>query len=155
MKHYLLAAALLPALAACHKSDNDDAAPAPVAAEFNQDFALRYRQSATLPTAQTPELTLLVEDLQFSICPKNVNCFLPDFANPTLAIAAADGSTQQLQLARNIASPSSPNWIDTASIRANGRRYVVYYKSWALDAGRQDSPRKQDFTLNFRVEKPQ
>ena len=155
MKHYLLAAALLPVLAACHNSDKDDATPTSIAAGFSQDFTLRHHQQATLPTAQTQELTLLVEDLQFSICPKNVNCLAPDFAAPTLAITAADGSSQQLKLPQDLPRISNPNWIDSASVRANGRRYVVYYKSWALDAGRQDSPRKQDFTLNFRVEKPQ
>lgn len=155
MKQYLLAAALLPALTACHKSDKDDTTPAVITTGFSQDFALRHRQSATLPTAQTPELTLLVEDLRFSICPKNVNCIAPDFAAPTLAITAADGSTQQLKLPRDLPRVSNPNWLDSASVRANGRRYVVYYKSWALDAGRQDDPRKQDFILNFRVEKPQ
>ncbi|MFD2787543.1 hypothetical protein [Hymenobacter rubripertinctus] len=154
MKHYLLAAALLPALAACHNSDKDDAAPAAIAAGFSQDFALHYRQQATLPTAQAPELTVLVEDLQFSICPKNTNCLLPDFAAPTLAITAADGSTQQLKLPRDFSRDMRPAWIDTAGVRANGRRYVVYYRNWSFDAAKQDNPQKQDFTISLRVERP-
>lgn len=150
-RYYLPAALLL--LAACNKSGSD-AGPKSVATGFGQDFTLQYRQEATLPPESKPELTVLLEELDYRICPKNARCFLPDLVSPTLAITAADGQTQRVLLPssdqQQISSSLPP---DTTSIRANGRRYVVYYKDWGGDYDR-DKLAKKDFRLTFRLEKP-
>ncbi len=150
MKHYLLAALLLAGLGGC---SSEETGPQTVTAAFSQDFSLRYRQSANLPTTVSPELTVAVSELAYSICPKNVNCVAPDYADPTLTITAANGQQQQLKLPVEGIRPYSPAWIDTASVRANGRRYVVYYRSWAADRSK-DTPGRADITINLRVEKP-
>ena len=151
MKYYLLAASLLAVLGGCSSKEDG---PQTVAAAFDQDFSLHYRQSASLPAAASaPELTIAVAELDYSICPKNVNCVAPDYAAPTLTITAANGQPQQLKLPVEGIRPYSPTWIDTASVRANGRRYVVYYRSWTADRSK-DMPGRADITLNLRVARP-
>lgn len=141
-------------LAACNESGSD-AEPQAVTTAFGQDFTLRYRQSARLPTAANPELVVRVDDLQFTICPKNVNCLVPDFAAPTLAITGLDGQTQLLKMPTGNKLTVSRQYPDSASFRANGRRYVMYYTEWKLNPAKQDNPTRQDFTLSLRVEKPE
>lgn len=147
------AALLLLPLLAIFASCNSEVEPQAVSSAFDQGFDLRYRQSATLPSVAPPELTVLVEDLQFSICPSNARCSVPDHVLPTLAISGRDGQTQLLKLPSSGRLFVNSQYPDSASVRANGRRYVVYFTEWKLAAGKQDTPSKQDFTISLRVEK--
>ncbi|MFD2720728.1 hypothetical protein ACFST9_18550 [Hymenobacter monticola] len=146
-KHFLFAALSL-SLFACKK--NDAESPAAVAAGFSQDFALLYRQQASLPQPAQPELTITVTDLQFSICPRNANCFMADYARPTLRITDAQGGTQQLTMPVILGSRSA-DWIDTTSVRANGRRYVLTYLKWQVP-GDYHAATKENIKLTFRVD---
>ncbi|RFP63754.1 hypothetical protein D0N36_17625 [Hymenobacter lapidiphilus] len=150
--HIPTALLLLALLAAC-TSCGSEAEPKVVATAFGKDFDLHYRQSATMPSVASPELTVLVEDLQFSICPSNARCSVPDHVLPTLAISGHDGQTQLLKLPSSGRLIVNSEYPDTTSVRANGRRYVVHYTSWKLAANKQDNPAKQDFTISLRVEK--
>ncbi|NVO85228.1 hypothetical protein [Hymenobacter terrestris] len=151
---YLLLALLLPLLAAACSTKYSDAVPRTVVAAFYQDFTLQYSQTATLPQASQPELTVLVEELDYQICPKNARCSLPDLVSPTLAVTGVDGQTQLLKMpSAGQQQINSSLAADTVSIRANGRRYVVYYKNWGGDFD-QDKPAREDFRLTFRVAKP-
>jgi len=130
MNKYLLLLSLLGiGLASCSKTD--DQRPA-ITTDFDQDFSLHHKQEAQLSTATNPELTLTLADLQYSICPPNANCAAPDLVSPTLRIADAAGQAQQLTLPLTRIRQSNQNWVDTTYVRANGRRYLLTYRNWAL-----------------------
>lgn len=149
MKKYVLGSMMLLTLGACQDSASD-AAPSAIAAEFNQDFALNYRQQATLPTASLRELTLVVTDIQYSFCPKNARCFTADFVAPTVQVTDAQGQTQQVKMPANQPSAATSNWIDTTSLRANGRRYTLYYKRWIVTEN-VEQPQRKDLTVVLHV----
>ncbi|WBA43474.1 hypothetical protein [Hymenobacter canadensis] len=156
MKQSLLFAALVVGLGACQKSDNnEDATPAAMEAAFSQDFTLSYRQQALLPTVAQPELTVELADLQYSICPKNARCFTANFVFPLLAITDAQGRTQQLKMpVNNTTGLQTGAFIDTASVRANGRRYLVQYTSWQAKETDRNYAEKQDLSVKLRITKP-
>ncbi|SHJ29323.1 hypothetical protein SAMN02745146_2787 [Hymenobacter daecheongensis DSM 21074] len=155
MKKHLLLSALSLSLLACEKADREnDVIPASITTAFNQDFALSYRQQATLPAATNPELTVAVSAMQYSFCPKDVICcFVPNFVDPTLTITDAQGQSQQVKLPANQPRNYNPTWIDTISVRANGQRYVVYYTKWDVKPG-CDQPGIKDISVRLRVLKP-
>ena len=123
-----------------------------VGATFNQNFKLNYLQQAVLRTAGRPELAVTVADLSYSFCPSNAYCLVADFVAPNLNVADAQGRTQVVTMPVLLA-PRNAAWIDTTSIRANGRRYLLYYNSWSVRAG-VARPAKADISVIFRVTKP-
>ncbi|KAA9327612.1 hypothetical protein F0P96_16670 [Hymenobacter busanensis] len=154
MKALLLVLPAALGLAACHKSSVEPETTFPaITAAFDQEFALHHRQQAQLPTAATPEVTVQMTELGYSYCPKDVYCVAPSMAWPTLAITDAQGRIQQLQLPRNAARPNYPSWLDTASVQANGRRYLLTYSRWEVERqlASQEMPLKKDFVLWFRL----
>jgi hypothetical protein len=151
MNKYLFISLLGLSSVACKKTDPDVGAHTPLAAGFDQSFSLHYQQSALLPTFNQPELTVAVADLNYTFCPKNVQCVVGTSAWPTLRITDAQGQAQQVKLPTNLVRPN-PAWLDTTSLRANGQRYLLYYTKWELDAG-QDSPQKKDFSIVLRITK--
>jgi hypothetical protein len=148
MKQHLTIGALALGLLSCKK---DDATP--ITTDFNQKFSLYYRQQAALPTASPPELSLEVTELRYTICPKNANCFVADFAAPTLRITDAQGQSQQVTIPANTFGNRTPDWIDTASFRANGRRYLLTYVDWKAK-GDYHSAKREDIFVELRVTKP-
>ena len=121
-------------------------------ASFDQDFKLYYLQQAVLRTAGRTELAVAVADLSYSFCPSNAYCLVADFVAPKLSVADAQGRTQVVSLPV-LSAPRNAAWLDTTSIRANGRRYLLYYKSWSVRAG-VARPAKTDISAIFRVTKP-
>ena len=153
MKNYLPVLALGLSIVACQNStEEQDAVPGSITSAFNQDFMLAYRQQATLPAAGAPELSVRVTDIHYAFCPKNAYCFVADFAYPTLDITDAQGQAQQVKLPKNQVR-YSPNPLDSTSVRANGKRYIVYFTKWEL-SGKCDAPQKKDYTVSFRIAKP-
>ena len=162
MKKHLLLAAFGLLLAACDKKDERNE-PAAVAAGYDQQFSLQYRQAAKLPHLLQPELTITLADLNYSFCPPNANCFVPDFVAPTLSVTDAQGLTQQMRMPTSFRNPYHHLWIDSASIRANSRRYVLYYTSWKVSksptslwnrnkvAGNVEKP---DISVQLRITRP-
>lgn len=152
MKQSLLFAALVVNLSACQKSDNnEDVTPAAIESKFSQDFTLGYRQQAMLPTATQPELTVELTDLQYSICPKNARCFGANFVFPILAITDAQGQTHQIKMPVNHTTGlRNGSFVDTTSIRANGRLYLLQYTDWAVRAG-CDQPERKDLSVDLRI----
>lgn len=151
MKKYFLFSFLGLHLLACSK-DSAGPFPAPTATAFNQEFDLRYQQQALLTSLQNPELTVKLADISYAICSKNSICFMADYAAPALDITDAQGQTQQLTLGLRVPRPITPDYIDSASVRANGQRYRLYFVRWRLN-GAPDSPQKKDFTVTLRVTK--
>lgn len=149
MKKYFLFSLFGLHLLACSK-DSSEPVPATVTTAFGHEFDLRYQQQALLPALQSPELTVKLVDLQYAFCPKNTICFLPDRVFPTLDIYDAQQQTQQVKLALQLSN--QPNWIDSARVQANGRRYVVYFTKWHID-GTPNSPQKKDLVITLRVAK--
>ncbi|AII53420.1 hypothetical protein [Hymenobacter sp. APR13] len=154
MKQYLLLAALTVSLGACQETDsNEDATPVAIEAQFSQDFTLSYRQQAILPTVIQPELTIELVDLQYSICPKNARCFGANFAFPILAVTDAQGQTQQLKMPVNHTTGLRyGSFVDTTSVRANGRRYLLQYTEWSVKSD-CDQPEKKDLSVALRITK--
>jgi hypothetical protein len=153
MKHMILLAlcglglGLGLGLAACKKEN-----PAPVATAFGQDYPYSFANEVRLPVVENPELTLTVTELSYSICPSNANCLVPDQVSPTLRIADAAGQVQQLSLPVAGHQRNSADWIDTASVRANGRRYLLYFSKWSA-GGKRDNVQKKDIVVTLRVVK--
>ena len=153
MKKYLLLAVVGLHLGACKKDDATNQNTAPVAAAFDQSFSLHDQQQALLPAFSNPELTIALKDLQYTYCPPNLNCLVGTFVSPTLSITDALGVNQQLTLPLVRPRVYNPAWIDTASVRANGRRYVVYYTKWEIGPFK-NSPAKKDISVQLRVTRP-
>lgn len=153
MKQYVTIGTLTLALLSCKKEEGEPDMTLPIAAGFNQDFALYYRQQAALPASSRPELTVEVAELRYFICPKNARCFAADFAVPTLRIIDAQGQPQQLVIPANTFGHRTSEWIDTASFRANGRRYLMTYLSWKVK-GDYQSATGEDISVALRVTKP-
>ncbi|MDB5235408.1 MAG: hypothetical protein JWR44_2401 [Hymenobacter sp.] len=158
-KHLVLALGAL-AFSGCAKKDSaDENGPATVTAAIGQDFSLSYQQKARVPALGSPELTLTVTELQYAFCPKNMLCIVADFVAPTLSIADAQGQTQVLTLPRTPNRVSSAAWIDTTSIRANSRRYLITYVRWDIANGAWNAPggpgypAKGDISVVLRVTK--
>jgi hypothetical protein len=147
MKSTLLLALCGLSLTACKKDDS-----APTAVAFDQDYAYHIAGSVRLPTVENPELTVTVADLSYSICPSNSICFLPDRVSPILRIADAAGQVQQLTLPVPGHQRTSADWIDTTTVRANGRRYLFYFSTWS-SGGKRDNVQKKDITVTLRVTK--
>jgi hypothetical protein len=148
MKKPLLVALVALGLGACQK--DNDAAPAAVGAPFDQEFTLDHNQQASLPVV-SPELKVTVSDVLFSFCPKNAMCIAPDYVAPVLQITDAQGHAQQLTMPRNLfRNSSNPNWIDTASVRANNRRYLFTYINWKVGVN-TDFAQKKDISVVLRV----
>ncbi|MDF7812029.1 hypothetical protein [Hymenobacter sp. YC55] len=154
MRKYLLLSALVISLTACLKTeDENEVTPAAINTIFDQDFNLNYRQQATLSSASQTELTVAVEELHYTFCPKNANCFIGDFVNPTMSVTDTKGQTQEVKLSMHRATSNYPNWMDTISVRANGTRYLLYYKKYDVKAG-CDNPAKKDISVQLRITKP-
>lgn len=115
--HYLLAAGLC-GLTSC---TNDESFSPRLNAAFNQPLTLRYQQRAALPNQSAPELTVGVDTLEESRCPRNLNCVQGGTARVVLGIRDQGGATQSLALELMGLSTT----IDSAAVQVNGRRYVV------------------------------
>ncbi|MCC3152062.1 hypothetical protein [Hymenobacter sp. BT770] len=146
-KHFLFALIGL-GLFSCKKDNAGN--PTAVAAGFNQEFSLYLQQQASLPQLTQPELTIAVTDLRYAICPRNANCLIADYAVPTLRISDAQGGTQQLTIPENFSGRKNSDWIDTASVRANGRRYLLTYVAWRVQ-GDYHAATKGNIQLTFRI----
>ncbi|MCC2546553.1 hypothetical protein LJY25_08870 [Hymenobacter sp. BT175] len=157
MKVSTLALVALLGLGACQKSavapnvEHGDST-----AVFDQEFALYYRQQAMLPAAAGPELTVQVEELYTSYCPEEARCIVSTAAWPTLRITDQQGQSQQVKLPANRPAVFTPAFLDTTSVQANGRRYLLTYTRWNLDRTppRGGYPAKHDYTVSLRVSKP-
>ncbi|MCB2408765.1 hypothetical protein [Hymenobacter lucidus] len=154
MKSTLLFLIAALSLGACQKSTVDPAiAPQDFGIDFSRDFALHYQQQASLPTATSPELTVRLDEVKYSYCPEAVTCVVGSMAWPVLTITDAQGHKQQLSLPHHGPRPYSAAWLDTTSVRANGRRYLLTYTLWEIERtlDKQEMPVKQDFALWFTV----
>lgn len=87
-------------------------------AAFNQDFKLRYAQSAGLPDQDKPELTVTVDDVQDNRCPP---CSLPGMAKTVLSVRDQQGSNQTTTLCLGCCTALN----DSVVVLANSRRYVL------------------------------
>jgi len=153
MKRHLLLCLLGLNLVACKKTDP---APdnAPVAANFDQEFTLYPQQQAKVPGTSAPELTVTLTDLEFTYCPPAAACLVGTSVFPKLSITDAQGQTQLLALPLVRSRMSNPAWIDTTHIRANGRRYLVYYHKWNISTPPMgQSPQKKDISVTLRITK--
>ncbi|PJJ60908.1 hypothetical protein [Hymenobacter chitinivorans] len=156
MKSTVLVLALALGLGACQKSTVDPQLPAPdFAVDFDKDFALHYRQQAFLPGTGSRELTIQLEDLNTTYCPEGLQCAVGPSAWPVLAITDAQGQSQQLRLPDGPQRSALGAWLDTTSIRANGRRYLLTYTVWDIDKQPEKGkmPALQDWALWFNVTK--
>lgn len=154
MKKYLLVATLGLGLTACSKAEEENKVkPTAITTSFDQDFNLNYRQQATISSSNQPELTVMAEDLDYQFCPKNAYCSTADFVSPTVSVTDIAGQTQQVKMSTYGRHSNYPNWTDTISVRANGKRYVLYYITYEVEAVR-DNPRKKDISVKLRVTKP-
>jgi hypothetical protein len=153
MKKYLLLLAFSVSLLACDKnSRNNDVVPAAISSAFDQEFMLNYRQQALLPSATRPELIVEATDLTYSFCPKGSYCFVADFVWPTLTITDAQGQSQEIKLPVNKERTYAGLNIDTTSVRANGRRYLLHYLDWQVPTN-IENPQKKDITARYRISK--
>ena len=153
MKKHLLVVALGLGITACSKAEEEnDVTPAAITAAFDQDFNLNYRQQATISSSSQTELAVAVEDLQYGFCPKSAYCFIADFVNPTISVTDIGGQTQHVKLPVVGRTNLSYNWIDSASVRANGKRYVLYYMMYEVKAER-DNPEKKDISVKLHIAK--
>lgn len=156
MKSTVLVFALALGLGACQKSTVDPQVPVPdFAVDFDKDFALHHRQQAFLSSTSSPELTIQLEDLTTTYCPEGLQCIVGPSAWPLLAITDGQGQTQQLRLPDGPQHSAIGAWLDTTSIRANGRRYLLTYTVWDIDQqpDKGKIPAKQDWALWFNVTK--
>ncbi|GAA4383169.1 hypothetical protein [Hymenobacter koreensis] len=156
MKSLLLFMAIGMGLVSCQKTTADpNATPKAIEAPFDQDFTLHYRQQAFLTSAQQPELTLRVAELDCSFCPEGVTCFAPSMAWPSLDVTDAQGQTRRVKLPANRVREYTPAWLDTTSVVANGRRYLLTYAGWSVTRklAVREMPHRADFALRFRVAK--
>jgi hypothetical protein len=156
MKSTLLLLAGALSLGACQKSTVDPGITASdYRVDFDKDFALHYQQQATLPATGAAELAVRLDELAYSFCPEGLTCIAGPSAWPTLAITDAQGQTQSLKLPYDRPRPNHVAWLDTSSIRANGRRYLLTYTVWEVDRtlAKGEMPAKQDFALWFHVTK--
>lgn len=163
MKNYMLFLALGWSLTACEKADSEVKSKAVGTFAFGQDFKLDYQQAAQAPAGssaegQASELQITVDDIDFTYCPTvecsgnpTLRCAVGTTVLPTLLVLDAAGNRQQLRLPTNQLRVGNSNWLDTTSVRANGRRYLLHYVKWQLNAC---NPRKQDFSIFLRVTKP-
>ena len=148
-KHFLLGLLSL-SMGACN-----DTTPAPsnaAAAKFDQEFTLYPQQQAQLPGSSAPELTVTLADLDFTYCPPGAACLVGTNVFPKLSITDAQGQSQQLALPLARIRTFSPNWIDSTNFRANGRRYLLYYRKWhvpTLPMGQ--IPQKKDISVTLQV----
>jgi hypothetical protein len=152
--------ALLPllavlSLAGCQKETPEpEQAPADTQAAFEVDFSLQHQQRAFLPGTAQPELTVQLTDLDYTFCPEGVYCVVGPSAWPKLSVTDAQGQSQQV--VPPLFNPQRvPNaaWLDTMSVRANSRRYVLTYQRWEIvkPLSRGENPGKSHFALWFRV----
>lgn len=164
MKKYLLASVLGLSLTSCEKVDQGtNFGPAPTAAPLDQalqqtvfpafgwNFNLAFQQQAVFRSAGRTELTVTAADFAYSFCPSGAYCLIADYVNPTFNVKDAQGRLQVVSM--TAPSPAkSANWIDTTSVRANGRRYLLQFNSWSVKAG--TTPRtKADISVSVRVSK--
>lgn len=153
MKKYLLLAVISLSLGACQKAD-EEVIPNAITSAFDQDFTLNYRQQALLPSSSQPELTIRLADLQYNFCPKDVICcFMPNSVAPIFNVTDEQGQTQEVKLPIYSLNRNYPNWIDTISVRANGRRYILYHTKYNVKEG-NDQPEKKDISVDLRITKP-
>lgn len=151
-KHLLLATFGL-IVFSCTKAD-EDVMPSAITSTFDQDFVLSYRQQALLSSSSQPELTVGLADLQYKFCPKDVICcFMPNSVAPTFNVTDEQGQTQEVKLPMYSMNRNYPSWLDTISVRANGRRYLVYYIKYDVKEG-TDQPEKKDILIGLRITKP-
>ena len=151
MKKHLLLSLMALGLAACEKTDVGHSRE-PIVAPFSQDFSLLYQQVASLDASNQPELVVALTDVQHSICPLSATCVAADFVAPTLTITSNSGQTQQVTFSRSTPRTPNANFIDSTSIRANGRRYLLYYRKWhvpTLPMGQ--IPQKKDISVTLQV----
>ncbi|WP_310395438.1 hypothetical protein [Hymenobacter sp.] len=152
MTKFLSLFALVLSLTACEKASPEPNA-GPVISDFDQEFSLNYQQQARLRTANAPELAVTLAELEYTYCPENVFCFVGTFVAPSLNITDAQGQTQQLTLPLAGNLTNSAAFIDSASVLANSRRYVVYYTKWNI-RNVKNYPEKQDISVQLRIVKP-
>ena len=151
MKKYSVLCLLGLSLGACNKTTT---APASAAPTFNQDFTLYPQQQAQLPNSSAAELTVTLTDLDFTYCPPAAACLVGTNVFPKLSITDAQGQSQQLALPLKRMRIFSPDWVDSTTIRANGRRYLLYYRRWnvpTLPTGQ--IPQKKDISVILQVMK--
>lgn len=127
MKRTTLLLSLLVAFASCQKN-----APTPtplevVGAEFDQDFVLAYQQTARLPGLDRPAVRVTVEDIEDSRCPQGMNCFLAGVAGAHVRVVGRESGDQRVHVQlRDFGG--TQNVTDSAGVRANGARYVLYIR---------------------------
>ena len=106
----------------CLTGCKDDNSFSPrIDAAFNQQMTLRYQQSAALSNQSAPELTVRIDTLEESRCPRNFTCLRGGTARVVLGIQDQGGAKQSLAL--ELMGQSTT--IDSAAVQANGRRYVL------------------------------
>lgn len=109
-----------------------------VAASFNQEFRLRFTQSARLPEVNQPELTLTVTDIVDTRCPP---CGAPGTAKTVLRVQDQVGQQQTLTLCLYCGTEFS----DTLTVRANRRRYqLTLHRMTPEPVAEPASPKKED-----------
>ncbi|MCC3159861.1 hypothetical protein LJ737_21645 [Hymenobacter sp. 15J16-1T3B] len=153
MKPLVLALMTSLGLVACQKKTVEPARPADLEAAFGQEVKLHYEQQVRLPSAAQPLLTVRMTALDYAYCPAGANCFVPNFAWPTLRITDARGQEQDIRLPLHAEAAQRLNLLDTTSVVAAGHRYAVVYSRWELERALNGSemPVKADFGLWLRL----
>ncbi|WP_035560834.1 hypothetical protein [Hymenobacter sp. IS2118] len=118
MKFLLVLTAFLGCLTGCQK---DDSAAPRIDAPFDQQVTLRPQQSGAFPNQRKPELTITVDKISDSRCPEDVMCVWAGEVETTLTVRDENGAAQALTLKLSTLSPRQ----DSATVQANGRRYLV------------------------------
>ncbi|OGX83339.1 hypothetical protein BEN47_03330 [Hymenobacter lapidarius] len=114
MKSLLIITAFLGCLTGCQK---DDSAAPRIDAPFDKQVALRQQQSGAFPSQRAPELTITFDKISDSRCPEDVTCGWGGEVETTLTVRDENGAVQAIAL-------KLPGR-DSATVQANGRRYLV------------------------------
>jgi hypothetical protein len=151
MKKYLLLALASVCLASCSKSDEQ---PRGIKAAFEQQFDLFYKQTASLDEITAPELTVKIDELEYQTMPDGVVCCFGACAwwKATVLVSDASGATKSYILDSSKGS-TTPAWLDSLHVRANGTTYVVYMKE--MKPGLEDKKTKiQHRSVQLVVSRP-
>lgn len=94
-----------------------------VDASFNQQFLLAFERSAALPNQNSPELTVTVDDIVDTRCPRNMTCAFPGDVRAVVGVKNQAGERQTATLC--IGCDPSTKLSDSAVVQTNSRRYVL------------------------------
>ncbi len=143
MKFLLVLTAFLGCLTGCQK---DESVAPRIGAPFNQQVALHQQQSGAFPSQRAPELTVTVDKISDSRCPEDVTCIWAGEVETTLTVRGENGTAQALTLKLSGLSPRQ----DSATVQADGRRYLVVLHAVAPHPKRNSGPQPKSVVISVR-----